>query len=130
MNKEVQAFLNEAQKALQAGHLMLSGGLPEKAVSQAYFAMFWAARAMVLAEGEKCSSHRELTGTFGRLFAKGARVDRKFHRYLTDALDRRHVADYDAEPIAPITKLEADETLKKADEFVQMAEAFLKAQEV
>ncbi len=51
MNEEIQALVRKSRKALEVGRLMLSGGFPEQAASEAYYAMFYAAKAMLLREG-------------------------------------------------------------------------------
>jgi len=124
MNDEIQAELRIARETLQEAEHLLSKQPPRGAGSRAYYAMFHAAVAMVLAEGEKYESHGETIGAFGRLFIKPGRVERRFNSYLKEGSEFREVADY-----APLTTLsieKAGEILKKATEFVGMAEEFLK----
>ncbi len=127
MTKELEALLKKARSFLGAGESALANDYPERAVSHAYYAMFHAARAMLLAKRVKCTSHRETHSKFGLLFAKESVEYQKFHRYLLNGLARREIADYDAEPLAPITQVEASEALVRAREFVDMAEEHLKS---
>ena len=89
--------------------------------------MFYAASAMLLNEGEEFESHGETIGAFGRIFAKTGRVSGKFHSYFKDAFELREEADYT--PETPVSAERARATLMRADEFVAMAEEYLKTRE-
>lgn len=123
MNQEIEAELRVAHEALLESEQLLKLGLLRGAGSRIYFAVFHAASAVLLAEGRRCSSHRETIATFGLLFARTGRWDPKFHRYLIDAEDFREEADYMTD--VPVKVEGVVERLQKAREFVAMAEAFL-----
>jgi uncharacterized protein (UPF0332 family) len=122
---EVQAFLKKARRFLDASEVLLAEGFPDRAASSAFYAMFTAAKSMLLASGEK-PKYGEVQGAFGRLFAKLDPSYKRYHRYLIDGHTQRIVADYDAEPIQSINEKEARRTLTHAKEFVEMAETFVK----
>ncbi len=124
--EEVQAFLRKARKFLEASEALHRGGFHEDAASRAYYAMFTAAKSMLLTSGEKPKKHGEVQGAFGRLFAKRDPAYQKYHRYLIDGSTQRNVADYDAEPMASVGEQEARRVLSQAKEFVGMAEEFVK----
>ena len=124
MNEEVQGELSLARETLREAEHLLAQRLPRGVGSRAYYAMFHAAAAMVLAEGEKYEKHGETIGAFGRLFVKRGRVEAKFNSYLKAGFKSREVADY--EPLMTISLERANEMLQEATEFVAMAEEFLK----
>jgi uncharacterized protein (UPF0332 family) len=124
--KEAHAFLVKAQKFLGASQALLAGGFHEDAASRAYYAMFTAAKSMLLGIGEKPKKYREVQAAFGRLFAHQDAAYKKYHRYLIDAHAQRNVADYDAELVASIGEQEATLVISQAREFVDMAEEFAK----
>ena len=62
---------------------------------------------------------------FGELFVKTGRVDPKFGRDLSRALDLREDADYAIDSRAEVPKEVAEEQFRKASEFLEMAERFL-----
>jgi uncharacterized protein (UPF0332 family) len=128
MSKDTEAILEMACAALNEAKHLRSGGYPRGTASRSYYAMHDAATAMLLAVGERFEQHGQVIGAFGRLFAKTGRVDRKFHRYLIDAFESRGVADYDAFPEPPMTMEKAALILSWAEEFVTMAEEFLKSE--
>ncbi|MGH9432864.1 MAG: HEPN domain-containing protein [Terriglobia bacterium] len=119
----MRSELDIAGQALRAATGLAASGLPRDAVSRAYFAMFHAATAMLLAENMSFESHEETIGAFGRLFAKAGRVDRRFHRDLINAEDFREIADYVRN--APISAEKVSDTIRTATEFLAMAETFL-----
>jgi len=123
MKEDVRSELDIAGQALRAAMSLAAIGLPRDAVSRAYYAMFHAATAMLLAEDMSFESHGETIGAFGRFFAKPGRVDRKFHRDLIDAEDFREIADYVRD--APISLEKVSNTIGRATEFLAMAETFL-----
>jgi uncharacterized protein (UPF0332 family) len=123
--REAHAFLLKAQKFLKASEALLGGGFHEDAASRAYYAMFTAAKSMLLEIGEKPKRYREVQGAFGRLFAYKDATYKKYHRYLIDAYAQRNVADYDAELVASIGEQEARLVILQAREFVDMAEEFV-----
>ena len=80
---------------------------------------------MLLDEGLQFSSHGALHAAFGNQFARTSRVDPKLHRYLLDAFRQRQLADYSAAPM--ISEEDNRELLSRAQEFIAVAEQFLKA---
>lgn len=125
MNREeVEAELTIARETLQEAEHLLTQGLPRGAGSRAYYAMFHAAVAMVLAEGEKYERHGQTIGAFGRLFVRTGRVRAKFNSYLKAGFKSREIADYG--PLVAISMERATEMAQEAREFVAMAEEYLK----
>ncbi len=60
---------------------------------------------------------------FGAHFAKPARIDPKFHRFLLDAFDRRIQADYSFEAL--ISEDEVASMIDQAREFLEQGERLL-----
>ena len=69
------------------------------------------------------SSHSAVIGAFGKLFAKTNKFDDRFHRYLLDAQDIRHIGDYSIGP--GVTAEQVEESTQWANDFLEAAEAFL-----
>jgi uncharacterized protein (UPF0332 family) len=83
------------------------------------------AEALLLGEGLAYSKHAGVISAFGQHFAKTGRVSMKFHRYLIDAEDSRHVGDYDIK--SKLTKDDADTHIKHAEKFIELAGEILVA---
>ena len=102
MTPEEIGLLKKAEASQESGgqspaaRLLVREGFYDFAASRAYHAMFYAAEAALLAEDLSFSSHSAVIAAFGRQFAATERVQRALHRYLIEARDARHVADYEA----------------------------------
>jgi len=127
MNEEVQALLRRAHRFLRAAENQLGSDFPEEAASRAYYAMFTAARALLLRTAPKASRHEHVKREFEELFVKTGKVDRKFLTYLEVGLLSRHFADYETDLTYVATHEEAASRLREAEEFVALAENLLKA---
>jgi uncharacterized protein len=125
MKDDVNDELSAGRQALQAAQRLLKDELPRDAASRAYYAMFHAASALLMAEDKRMSSHKETIAAFGKEFAKPLRIDSKFHRYLIEAQDLRELADYGTH--TPIASEKVATTIDRAAEFLKMSEAFLKS---
>lgn len=123
MRQEIQDLLHKAHRSLQVAELLNQEGHPDFAASRAYYAMFYAAQALLLRRGLSFSSHAAVIGAFGKEFAKPGILDPKFHRYLIDAQDMRNLGDYGIG-----TGVAADDTqevLNWAHEFLAAVETIL-----
>lgn len=123
MNAQTKAYLEKARENIQACTDLVRDGHFEIAASRAYYAMFYAAEALLAEEKKEFSSHGAVHGAFGNLFAKTGRLDAKFHRYLIDAYRERQAADYDAP--AEVGLEEAEALANQAKEFLEASEALL-----
>ena len=123
MTPEVEGLLNKARTSLQAARLLHEDGFLDFAASRAYYAMFYAAEALLLNRGLSFSSHSAVIAAFGKEFAKGGAMDARFHRYLIDAQDLRVAGDYGTE--ATITSAQVDEVLLRAEDMIAEAENVL-----
>lgn len=111
MNPESDKYLVKAEHALQvAEDLMTAGHLPD-AASKIYYAMFYAAQAVLKAEGIEVIKHSAVESAFGYTFAKTGRIDPKYHRMLMSARKIREIADYDLdeEIVEPVASLKLEE---------------------
>jgi uncharacterized protein (UPF0332 family) len=79
---------------LHAAELLQREGYLDFAASRLYYAMFYAAEALLLDHGLSFSSHSAVIAAFGREFAKTRVLDPRLHRYLLDAQDIRNLGDY------------------------------------
>ena len=111
MTDEIKRYLDKADHALiVAEDLMERGHVPD-AASKIYYAMFYAAKALLAAEGVEVVKHSAVESAFGYYFAKPGKIDQKYHKMLINARKLREIADYDIdEEIAePVTSLKIEE---------------------
>ncbi len=125
MNEQSRKLLDKAGRAIHAAEVLLKEGEAEFAAGRAYYAMFYAAEALLLAMGLRFRKHSSVHAAFGERFVKTGAVDSKFHRWLLDAFDRRIVADYEtASALAPE---DVSRMIEQAREFVDEARRCLEA---
>lgn len=123
MKSEVAKLVAKARASERAAVLLQSQSYLDFAASRAYYAMFYAAQALLLERGLSFSSHSAVIAAFGREFAKTAVVDPKLHRYLLDAQDMRNLGDYGIGPA--ITPAQLTQLLSHAAEFLVETEKVL-----
>jgi len=126
MDETSAALLRKAHESIGAARLLTEGGFPAAATSRAYYAMFYAAEALLQNLGKRFASHGAVISAYGREFAATKLMDSKFHRYLLNAYQRRQQADYDA--LAEIASEEATEQICRAEEFLNVVESRLGGQ--
>jgi hypothetical protein len=112
----IAGLVAKAEEKLRAARSLLAQGFPDDAVSRAYYAIFHAASAALLAEGIAVESHSALAATFGLHLVKPGKIGRRFGRILGRLKDEREGGDYDV-----FSALEADD----AERAVEDADAFL-----
>jgi len=120
-------YMARSEQTLEAAQVLAEHGYWRDVLSKAYFAMFYAASALLCTDGISVSKHSAVVALVGERFAKPGRIDRKLHRMLIDMLDERHVADYRIE--IEITQEKAEQGLHTAREFVRAIRGYLKSEE-
>lgn len=125
MTDDCRALLAKAHASIGAAELLHRESYHDFCASRSYYAMFYAADAMLLSKGHTFSSHAAVHSAFGKEFAKTGVVDAKFHRDLLLAFQVRQSGDYDTAP--SVSAGRADELITQAKAFVEMAESYLQA---
>lgn len=115
----------KADMACSSARALLDLGDPDGAANRAYYAMFDAARAALLASGAPVEpdigrTHSGLIRAFGSFLVKNGPVSKEVGRLLNRAHEVRLVADYNGQSVEP-----AD-----AQEMVEQAETFVAAMRV
>jgi hypothetical protein len=127
MNKEIWDLLKVARETLEDARVLFQNQRYPATVERTYFAIEHAASAMLLHEGLKVETHYGVKVKFGEVFAKIGKVEKRFGRILSRAYDLRFGAEYVPAKRAGISREVAEEQLRTASEFLEMAEGFLKA---
>jgi uncharacterized protein (UPF0332 family) len=117
--------LQRARRYLDTAALVLNDGDFESAVSRAYYAMFYVARALLEQKDITPKTHSGLRNQFGLHFVKTGDLPERFAAMLNNAEDLRNLAEYAEERI--ITREDAEITLREAREFVERVRELLNA---
>jgi uncharacterized protein (UPF0332 family) len=112
--------LTDAQKLFQAQ------GSPRSIVNRSYYAMFYAALAVLATIDEGSAKHSGVIGLFDRHFVKTGIVPKELSRAFHRAFDLRQQGDY-GETAATVDAEDATELFKSAEVFVATIQGYLKS---
>ncbi len=105
-------------QAAESARVLLGTGDADGACTRAYYAMFDAARAALLAAGHDAGrTHRGILTAFSDRLVKNGPIPKETGRLLKHAETFRYVADYSGDPVE----------LSDAQEIVEQAETFVAA---
>jgi len=121
--KEIEDLIKKAKRFLRTAELALKDGDYDSCVSRAYYAMFFAAEAVLLSRDIKASSHAGVITLFGEHFVKTGIFDKEMGKALRRAYDSRQKGDYAIGFL--IDREEAEEKLKDAKKFIKRIEEYL-----
>lgn len=120
---ETQRYMERAQRDLQATQSNLEQGFHEVAISRAYYAMFYAASALLASKGIARSKHSGVVSAFGEHFVKTGIFESTYAKMLGQAFDSRLDSDYNIVFTPEQALVEAIQ--QDAQRFVQRAEQYL-----
>ncbi len=114
------ALMAKADTACSSARVLLDLGDVDGAANRAYYAMFDAARAALLASGAPVEpdigrTHSGLIGAFGNYLVKNGPVSKDMGRLLNRAHEVRHAADYSGDSVEAA---DAWEMVMQAETFV------------
>ena len=124
MKEEVKKLLEKADHALKVAEELKEKGHAPDAASKTYYAMFYAAQALLKSEGIEVIKHSAVESAVGFHFVKTGRLDAKYHRLLINARKVRETADYDLDE--EIVETVATLTLEEGKKFVGIINRLLK----
>jgi uncharacterized protein (UPF0332 family) len=122
---EVEKYLEKAERSLQAANSLIAQDFFDEACSRSYYAMFYAAQALLKHHGIQVKKHSAVVAKIGEHFAKPGTLDKKYHRSLIDAREDRESVDYNV--FSTINRETAEERLQAALEFIQEVKRLLGA---
>lgn len=124
LSPEVEAYRRKARHALEVADKLAAEGDYGDAAGKAYYAMFYAAQALLRAHGIEVVKHSAVASMLGRHFAKTGRLDPWYHRRFINARRAREIADYGL--FEEISELTARQIMADAQAFVTEVERLLK----
>lgn len=111
-----EELLAEAHERLAAAHVLLDAGFPADALGRAYYAMLFAARALLAARRLFPRTHKGVVAQFGLEFVKKGYVEELDLQALAGTRERREDADYGG--IYKVSEEEAEAALEQATRFL------------
>ena len=125
---EIKLYIERANAALQQSKDILALGYHDVAISRAYYAMFYAATALLLSQGISRSKHSGVHSAFGQHFIKPGLIEPEYGRILVNAFNVRLDSDYEIYPSADA--MLAKNILHDGEQFVDRATTYLQSQGV
>jgi uncharacterized protein (UPF0332 family) len=120
---EIQLYLDRAHQDLLATQSILDQSYYGVAVSRAYYAMFYAATALLASKGISRSTHSGVVSAFSEHFVKTGLIEAEFAKVLGQALESRLDSDYDITFSAE--QVLATKVFQDAQRFVGRIESYL-----
>lgn len=120
---EPEDLLRAGEEALRSSHILLREGMWADAISRAYYAMVYAARALLLTKGMSPRTHRGVVQVFGREFVVSGRFPVDLAKLLTATMAFRDRADYG--PREGLTQDDARRAMEGAERFLEAAKKIL-----
>jgi uncharacterized protein (UPF0332 family) len=120
----VEYRLGHAQATLEdAKYLRAGRRSTHSIINRAYYAMFYAALALLQKTAQVPSKHTGVIGLFDSEFVLKGLFPKEMSKALHRAFDLRQASDYRVRQSVPIETV--DELLGQADEFVQKVRGYL-----
>ncbi len=117
----IQHRLERANITLRdAYNLYNTEGSPVSIVNRSYYAMFYAALALLATVDKETSKHLGVLSLFDEIFVKTKIFPKEMSKMLRKAFDVRQIGDY--EDNANVDMEQAVEILKSAEQFIKFAE--------
>jgi len=123
-DKDILDLLAKAKESVEASDSLLKDGFYDFSASRSYYAVFYAAEAVLLTKDLSFSKHKAVIAAFGKDFVKSGLLPTNLHAYLVDAFDSRQLGDYG--PKGSLSKEKAEKLIKQAREFLIIVEEYLK----
>jgi uncharacterized protein (UPF0332 family) len=120
---DVEALLRKARRSLENARRSFAADDFDFAASRAYYAMFYAAEALLLSRGLSFSKHSAVIAEVNRVFVRAGELPEAHAAALRDALEQRQIADYHFQD--PFPARIAAEVIERAESFLRDAGAYL-----
>lgn len=117
----IRLRLERARETLQDAHILYEqGSTPASVVNRAYYAMFYAALALLVTVDRSSAKHSGVIALFDREFVRKNIVSKELGKMLHHAFESRQEGDY--RDNSKIDSKIATEILESADQFVRVIE--------
>jgi len=108
--------MERACETLEEAELLFEQGKFNGTVNRAYYAAYYAAKAMLALRHLDSSRHSGALALFGREFVKTGIIEPKFGRFLHELFDNRQEGDY--KDFQVVTRDDAYKAIHQSKDFV------------
>jgi uncharacterized protein (UPF0332 family) len=121
-------YMENAQEMLDIAEENFDNQHYRAACNRAYYAVFYAASALLFSKGKSYGKHSAVLAAFRQHFIKTGKLNKKLSDDYKLIMDTRHIADYDLSD--PLEKEEVTRMIAKAKDFVQAVKKWLRKQDL
>jgi len=126
VKENIDRYLALSRDELDTAGLMLKNGKYRASLSRAYYAVFYAASALLLSKGIRRSKHSGVEAAFNRYFVKPGLLEPEYSKIYRDSRKAGELSDYEL-AFMPAEKL-VETRLAEAKRFVARVEEYLRAE--
>ena len=108
--------MGRAEEKLRSANLLFENNMFTDAISEAYYAMFHAAKALLILRSIYPKTHAGVVSQFGLQFVNEGLIEEFYAKSLTKAQTKREKADYD---------IYYESSEEEAESLIEDAEKFL-----
>ncbi|HUF64733.1 MAG TPA: HEPN domain-containing protein [Gemmatimonadaceae bacterium] len=126
MTDFVSKRLAKSERALTSARREVASGDLDFAAERAYYAMFYAAEALLAHHQLRYRSHGAVQGAIGQHFVKPGLLGVEHHRALLDAFEARQLATYGVDP--EIGQEQAQLLIERAEALLTAVRALVEKQ--
>ena len=125
--REIELYIDHADEMLRVAAHNLAQGFYSTAVNRAYYAIFYAANALLATQGLSRGKHSGVIAAFRQYFVKPGLIETEYSRTYGRLMDDRHGADYDLETDVEPERAAVD--VENAHQFVARVKLYLQREE-
>jgi uncharacterized protein (UPF0332 family) len=120
----LRLYISSAHELLDVARLNLGNDYYGSACNRAYYAIFYAASALLLAKGMSFGKHSAVISAFRQHFIKSGELDARWSEVYQRIMSHRQSSDYDIN--LRVEKEQADKDVSDAGAFVEEVEQWLR----
>jgi uncharacterized protein (UPF0332 family) len=123
LNEEVKANLDRSEESILVARELYDSEHYDFSASRAYYSVFYAATALLLAKGFTFKRHSGVISAIHQRFVKTGLIDREIGKDLNWLFELRNIGDYGE--IRHVPQEDAEKAIIAADRFVQTIQALI-----
>jgi uncharacterized protein (UPF0332 family) len=123
-NEEIALYIQNALEMLEASHVLVDNDFYSSAINRAYYAVFYAANALLVTKGLSQGKHSGVISAFRQHFIKTGLIAQEYSKIYGRLMEDRHQSDYELELL--VSMEDAILNLHDAERFVAEVRRWLK----
>lgn len=121
-------YMENAQEMLDVAQTNLDKNFHRSVCNRAYYAIFYAASALLYSKGKSYGKHSAVLAAFRQYFIKTGEFDKKWSDDYRVIMENRHTADYELQD--DLDKEDAVEAIEKSKAFVEEVKKWLQKRDL